>query len=78
MLQDVVELELLFLTEEPEPVLAIPSPALTVHFPDNKLPNKDAPKVPNNILRNPPFCSFVSFLIVLVTPFNKIFQSSKA
>ena len=26
-------------------------------------------KVPNNIPRNPPFCSFASFLIVLLTPF---------
>ena len=53
-------------------------PALTVPFPVNKFPNKDAPKVPNNILRNPPFCSFVSFLIVSVTPFNKTPEISKA
>ena len=28
--------------------------------------NKLAANVPNNIERNPPFCSFVSFLIVLL------------
>ena len=31
--------------------------------------NKLAPKVPNNILRNPPFCSFASFTILLLTYF---------
>ena len=41
-------------------------------------PNKQAPKVPNNIPINSPFCSFVLFLIVLVTPFNKILESSRA
>ena len=46
-------------------------PALTISFPDNKFPNKLAPRVPNGILKNPPFYYFVSFLIVLVTPFNK-------
>ena len=34
--------------------------------------------MPNSIDKKPPFCSFVSFLITLVTPFNKIFESSKA
>ena len=53
-------------------------PALTIPFPVNKFPNKLAPRVPNNILRNPPFCYFVSFSIVLVTPFNKILESSRA
>ena len=54
----------------PVPALTIllpflfPEPALTIPFPANKFPNKLAPKVPNNILKNPPFCSFVSFLIV--------------
>ena len=43
-----------------------PQPALTIPFPVNQFTNKLAPKVPNNILINPPFCSFVSFLIVLV------------
>ena len=65
----------------PSPALKNPSPALTVPFPDkcfvNRSPSKLAPKVPSNILKNPPFYSFVSFLIVFVTPFNKIFESSK-
>ena len=39
---------------------------------------KLAPKVPNKIPKNPPLCSFVSFLIVLVIPFNKILESSRA
>ena len=52
-------------------------PALTITFPV-KFPNKVAPKVPNDIFENPPFCSFASFLIVLVTPFSKILESSRA
>ena len=62
----------------PEPALTTPfyflilEPALKIPFPVDKYPNKRAPKVPNNILKNPPFCRFVSFLIVLVTPFSKI------
>ena len=58
----------------------IPSPALTVPFPDkfvNRSPSKLAPKVPNNKLK-PSLCSFVSFLIAFVTPFNKLPESSKA
>ena len=55
-----------------------PEPAITIPFPVNKFPIMLAPKVPNNILKNPPFCSFVSFLIVLGTPFSKIFESSSA
>ena len=39
----------------------LPSPDLTIPFPPvNKLPNKLAPKVPSNILKNPPPCSLVS------------------
>ena len=46
----------------------LPSPALTIPFPPaNKLPNKLAPNVPSNILKNPPLWSLVSFLIVLLT-----------
>ena len=64
----------------PSPALKNPPPALTVPFPDkffvNRSPSKLAPNVPSHILKNPPFCSFLSFLIVLVTPFNKIFESS--
>ena len=55
-----------------------PEPALTISFPVNKLPNKLAPKIPNIMLKNPPFYSFVSFLIVLVTPFSKMLESSRA
>ena len=40
-----------------------PEPALKIPFPVNKFPNKLAPKVLNNILKNPPFCSFVYFLL---------------
>ena len=42
-----------------------PSPALIVPLPDkfffNRSPSKETPKVPNNILRNPPLCSLASF-----------------
>ena len=48
----------------------IPSPALIISFPVNKLSNKPAPKVPSNIPKNLPLCSLVSFSIVLLTPFN--------
>ena len=60
----------------------IPSPVHTVPFPDNFFVNRSpsmlAPKVPNNMLKNSPFYSLVSFLIVFVTPFSNILQSSKA
>ena len=60
----------------PSPALTIPSPVLIIPFPKvNKFPNKLAPNVPSNILKNPPLCSSVSFLIVLVTPYNKIYQN---
>ena len=68
----------------PEPALSIhfpllfPEPALSIPFRVNKFPNKLAPSVHSNILQNPPFCSFVSFSIVLVTPFNKTLESSRA
>ena len=76
LLKDVVELGL-FLFEETQPALAIPSPSLIVPFPVNKFPCKDAPKVPKSIDKKPFSCSFVSFLIILVTPFSRIFESSK-
>ena len=42
--------------------IPLPSPALIIPFPPvNKLPNKLAPNVPSNILKNPPLCSLVSF-----------------
>ena len=56
----------------PSPTLIIPLP------PGNKLPNKLAPKVPSNILKNPPLYSLVSFSVVLLTPFIKIPEFSRA
>ena len=41
-------------------------------------PHKLAPNVPNNVLRNPRFCFFVSFSIVLVILFNKTLESSRS
>ena len=35
-------------------------------------------KIVDTSFKNHPFCSFVSFLIVLVTPFNKVLESSRA
>ena len=68
-----------FLLPGRAPARTIPSPALIITFPPvNKLPNKLAPNVPNNILKNPPLCSLVSFLIVLLTHFNKIPDFSRA
>ena len=48
--------------------LIVPSPALIVPLPVKKFPNQLAPNVSNYILKNPPFCSFASFLIVSLTP----------
>ena len=45
-------------------------------FPVNMLLNKLVPKVPNNILKNPFFPA--SFSTVLVIPFNKILEFSRA
>ena len=55
--------------------------SLSLYFPfyfHNQLLQFLAPKVPINIIKNPPFFSFVSFLITLVTYFNKILESSRA
>ena len=60
------------------PALTIPSPALIIAFPVNKLPNKLAPKVPKSILKNPPLCYLISFSIVLLTPFNKLSEFSSS
>ena len=38
-------------------------------LPANRFPNKLAFKMPNNILKNPPFCYFASFLIVSLMSF---------
>ena len=68
-----------FLLPLPSPALTFPSPALIIPFPPlNKLPNKLAPNVPSNILKNHPLCSLVSFSIVLLTPFYKIPEFSRA
>ena len=42
-------------------ILAVSSPAVITPLPANIFPNRLAPNVPNNILRNPLFCSFASF-----------------
>ena len=65
---------------EPLPALIVPSPALITPLPEkpfnNASPSKQAPKVPNDILRNPPLCSLASCWIVLLTPFrcSRIFE----
>ena len=41
--------------------LFLPFPALYVPCPVKRFPNKLAPNVPSNILKNPPFCPFTSF-----------------
>ena len=64
--------------KNPLPALVVPCPSLENPLHVNKFPNKEGPKVPNNMPNVPPFCFFISFLIVLLTPFNKIFESSKA
>ena len=51
------------------PALIEPLPALITLLLVKWFPKKLAPNLPNNILRNPPFCSFASSLIVLLTPF---------
>ena len=55
----------------------MPSPALIFPLPANIFPNKPAPNVPNNILRNIPFSSFASFLIISLTPFINKPDSSR-
>ena len=68
---------------EPYPVLIIPLPlepypALTIPLHASIFPNKLASNVPNNMLRNHPFCSLASFLIVSLTPSNNNPESSRA
>ena len=48
----------------------MPSPALITPLPLNAIPNILAANVPNSIGGNPPFCSFVSFLIVSLIYFT--------
>ena len=63
--------------EDSQPVLISPSPALFISLPANKLHNKLALNVPNNMLRNPLFCCLASFKIVSLTPFNNKPESSR-
>ena len=72
----------------PQPVLTIPRPLTALSIPRPCLvaivplpaklcPNKLALNVPNNILRNPPFCFFTWFWTVSVTPINNKPESSR-
>ena len=47
----------------------MPSAGLIVPLSVNRFPNKLAPNVPNNILRNPPFWFFTASLIISLMPF---------
>ena len=73
----------------PSPTLIVPSPALhnphpcmleyfgrLTPLPVNRFPNKLAPNVPNNMLRNSLFCSFASYWNVsqLVSSINQVLQ----
>ena len=49
-----------------------PSRALNTLFPANAFPNILSANVPGKIRRNPPFCSFILFLNVLLISFIKI------
>ena len=53
------------------------SPALILTLPVKRFPDKLAPKMSNNISKNPPFCYFASFLIVSLTPFTNNPDSSR-
>ena len=46
---------------DPKPAPINHSPALFIRLPANTLPNKLAPNVPINMLRNPSFYSLASF-----------------
>ena len=69
-------LKILVFDEDPSPALTHPFPALFIPLPANILSYKRAPSIPNNILRNPPFCSLISFPIVS-TPFNNKPETSR-
>ena len=49
--------------------LVTPSPALITPFPVNAFSNILAANVPNDMKRNPSFCSFASFLLVSLISF---------
>ena len=52
------------------------SPALITPFPAKAFPNTLAANFPTNIERNPPFYSFILFLIVSLIPFTSNPDSS--
>ena len=57
------------------PALIVPSTSLIAPLPVIRFPNKLASDVPNNMLKNAPFCSFASFSILLTFLLkNKIFE----
>ena len=49
----------------------MPFPAIITPFPVNIFPNTEAPKVPNNMPRNPPSCLFISCFAVSLAPSMK-------
>ena len=60
------------------PALIIPSPASIMLLLVDRFADNIAPKKPKNSPRNSPFCSYASFLFVLLTPFiNKSHSSGK-
>ena len=60
------------------PALIIPSPAFIMLLLVDRFADNIAPKKPKNSPRNSRFCSYASFLFVLLTPFiNKSHSSGK-
>ena len=61
------------------PAVILPHTCLVAiaSLPVSRFPNKLAPKVPNNIPRNPPFYYFSSFSIAYPTPFINKPDSSR-
>ena len=47
----------------------MPSPALITFYLANTFPNRLKVNIPNNFEINPLFCSFVSFLIILINSY---------
>ena len=58
------------------PALIIPSPAFIMLLLVDRFADNIAPKKPKNSPRNSPFCSYDSFLFVLLTPFINKSNSS--
>ena len=55
----------------------VPWHALIMPLPANRIPNKIAPNLPNNIPKYPPFCYIASFWIVSLTAFINKQDSSR-